>query len=139
MPAVVLPVVKSIFLCDRVMADPQTGKLTVEGLFNSLRVGFVPNAVSVVEEFSVFAEFIGGVSDATVRIEIVQSETERVVVRTADRTLQFPGRHTTLAVSFQIADLAVSEPGVYFVELYCNDVFVDDRALRIAPREETQS
>ena len=37
-----------------------------------------------------------------------------------------------------LPELAVLKPGVYFVELYCNDTFIDDRALRITSREESQ-
>lgn len=132
----VSPVVKSIFLCDLVEADRQSGKLTVQGVFNSLRVPFVENAVSVLDDFCSFTEFTGGVSDAVVRLEIVQAGTNAVVLRTSDRVLRFPGRHTTVAVSFRVSGLAVAEPGVYFVELYCNDQFVDDRVLSITAREE---
>ena len=139
MSEAVLPIVKSVFLCDDVAIDQQTGKPSVTGLFNSLRVEFLAGAVSVIDEFCVFAEFVGGIAPATVRIEITRARTNTVVVRTTDRTLRFRGRHTTLAVSFRIENLAVPEPGVYLVELYCNDVFVDDRLLRITAREETGS
>ena len=65
---------------------------------------FVPGAVSVLEDFSVFAEFIGGVSDAFVRVEIVHSETGTVVVHTPNRLLHFPERHTIVYLSMRIAD-----------------------------------
>lgn len=138
MASAVAPIVKSVFLCDHVEVDPETGKPTVHGLFNSLRVEFVPDAVSVLEDFCVFAEFIGGVSDAFVRVEIVHSETGTVVVHTPNRLLHFPERHTIVYLSMRIAELAVAEPGVYIVELYCNDSFVDDRVLNVMSREENQ-
>ena len=76
---------------------------------------------------------------ASVCVAIVHAASNTIVYRTAPRTLQFRGRQTTLGVCLRIADFTVSETGVYFVEPYCNDRFMDDRTLHITVSDEDES
>lgn len=105
MNQIVAPVAKSVFLCDAVAADKESGKFTVNGLFNSLIKEFIPGMPSVVDDFCVFAELIGGIVQASVRVEIIEALNGEVIFRT------FRGRHSVVGVCFRINQLAISSPG----------------------------
>ena len=130
------PVAKSVFLCDAVIIDEHSGKPSIVGLFNSLPLEFLPNSLSIIEEFCVFFDFVGGVAESIIRVEICDPRSDTVVFRTADRVVRFSGRHTTVAVNFRLKDIAIPDPGDYIIEVYCNNEFVDDRLLRITALKE---
>lgn len=126
----VVPVVKTVYVCDDVLQDPANGKTHLLGLFNAVRP---PHDYPFrLGRLCVFAEFLDGVGSVWVRVEVVRLVNDgELVFRTRDHCLRFPGRGTTVSACFRIHDCVFPEPGVYLVELYCGDQFIDDRVIQL--------
>lgn len=128
-----LPVVKSVYLCDDVVQDAENRKINLLGIFNSLRPRQGPGYPYHLREFCVFAQMVGGIGEAPARVEIVSAQRDEVVYAFPTQHVHFADRHTVVSVCFRIRNCPFPAAGVYFVELFCNNSFVDDRALRLLP------
>ena len=131
--AVVKPVVKSIFVCDDVVLDPQTGKVSVLNLWDAVRVppgGGFPYCLAKV---NVFVWWRGGLGQVKTRIDVVQASSGNVIRKTKDHVLNFGARFSSIHGRYGLPDCVFPAPGHYFVELYCEDAFVDDQVIRVLP------
>jgi len=61
-----------------------------------------------------------------------------VVGASVPRPLQFPDRQTVIQVSLLVERCRFDWPGVYLVELYCNNAWVCDTRLVLIEPEEGQ-
>jgi hypothetical protein len=131
----VIPVTKAIYVCDEVVEDPTSRKVHFLGIFNAVRPASPAAYPFRLGQMCVVAQLIDGLDEIPIRSEIVRAETEEVVYSSAEQRLRFPQRHTTVFACFRIRNCPFPQPGVYFVELYCGDVLLDDRTLHLLPEE----
>ena len=129
MATTVVPVTKALYLCDDVVEDPSSRKVHLLGTFNALRPPAGATYPYRLGQLCVFAQLAGGVGELPVRLEIVRARDDAVVYAAPERRLRFPSRLTMVSVCFRLRNRPFPEAGVYFVELYARDAFLDDRAL----------
>ena len=135
----VLPVAKAVYLCDEVLEDPLSRKVHLLGVFNALRVpGSTPFPFHL-GQLCVGAQLIGGIGEVPFHVEIVSAETEEVIYAFPQRRLQFANRHSTVFACFRIRNCLFPQSGVYIVELYSENTFIDDRALYVLAEEGSES
>jgi hypothetical protein len=127
MVASVVPVARSIYLCDRCVPLPG-GKVTLEGLFNAITPASYPY---VHRSFSVFAQLSGGVGQVSLFIDILYAPQRRLIYTTNTRQLSFPRMDFTLQFAEQIQGCPFDQSGMYLVEMYCNNVFIGDVPLHL--------
>jgi hypothetical protein len=138
MPTTVVPVTKAVYLCDDVAEDKPSRKVHLLGVFNAVRPpGQTPYPFRL-GQLCVFAQLVGGVGEVPIHVEIVDPETEEVIYAFPEQRLRFSSRQATVSASFRIRNCSFSRPGVYVVELYCQDTFLDDRALHLLAAEEAE-
>jgi hypothetical protein len=130
MPTPVIPVVKSVYICDEVVRDPTSGKVSVLNLWDTVRPPAGTTFPYELRKVCVFAWMRDGRGRVRTRIEIVQATTEAVIFRTADFLLDFTSILTHFA-SFRLDLVRFPAPGYYYIELYCENQFMDDQAVRI--------
>ncbi len=139
MAPIVLPVPKSVFLCDDVVADPASQKIHVLGVFNAIRPAGPEVFPYSLGQLCVFLQLIGGAGEIHAHVEILNASTEELVYTSPKHPLRFSGRHSTISACFRIRDCSFPKPGVYLVEFYCQDTFVDDRAFHVLETKGTES
>jgi hypothetical protein len=122
----ILPVAKSLYLCDYHVGY-SNGKVDLYGLFNAIRpqTGF-PYTQG---RFCVFAQLINGLGRVSFHIDIRFAETDELVQTTEVRELTFPTRSTVLQLALAITGCRFERPGLYLVELFCNNTWECDTQL----------
>lgn len=129
MASSILPVAKSIYLCDEVVEDPASRKVSLLGAFNSIReVSAYP---VLLPRLCVVALLTDGQGAVPTRVEVAQAGDDRLLLRSLDRQVSFATRHTLVYACFRFLHVSFPAPGVYTIELYCQSQFVDDRTLTL--------
>jgi hypothetical protein len=128
----VIPVVKSLYVCDDVARDPSSGKVSVLNLWDTVRPPPGATFPYSLAKLCVFAWMREGRGRVRSRIDIVQAVTHALIGRTADCVLDFTLRTTHFA-RYRFAGFRFPEPGYYYVELYCENAFIDDQVVRVLP------
>jgi hypothetical protein len=122
---------KVVYLCDNVLRDPASGKTHFLGIFNDV----VPPA-NVAYPFRlgticVVAQLTGGAGQVPFHVEVVEGATQRLVRRAGPFSLSFPARQEVVTACIRVRNCLFPRAGVYFVELYVGNLFLDDRTLRL--------
>lgn len=127
----VSPTGKIVYVCDEVLQDPASGKFSLLGIFDDI----VPPPGSGypfrLGRMCVAAQLVGGSGPVPLRVEVVEGTTQQLARAAGPFAVQFPSRHQVVTVSIRLLDVAFPAPGVYFVELYSQGTFLDDRILRL--------
>jgi hypothetical protein len=125
------PSLQSVYICDDVIPDPVTGRIHLIGIFDTIRVS--PDRVFpyVRPTLYVFVRLSDAEGRLPAYIQITRADTTEAIFQTTTRFLQFPDRRTAINVCFRLVRCEFPLPGVYFVEFYCNDRFLQDRVLTI--------
>jgi hypothetical protein len=130
MPSV-SPSGKIVYVCDEVVRDPASGKSSFFGIFDD-----VVSPVSVGYPFQlarmcVTAQLVGGTGSVPVHVEVVEGTTQSLVRRAGPYGVRFPNKHQVVTVCIRLLNIVFPAAGAYFVELYLNGAFLDDRLVRL--------
>jgi hypothetical protein len=121
--ASIVPVAKAISLCDYHVGYSD-GKVDLYGLFNAIRPhdGFPYTR----GRFCVFAQLTNGLGDVPFWVDIRFAATDELIWATETRMLFFPSRNTVVRVALTIEGCRFDRPGMYLLELFCNNTWVCD-------------
>lgn len=124
--ASVVPVAKAMTLCDYHFGYSD-GKVDLYGLFNAIRpeAGYPYNCW----RFCVFAQLVNGLGQVPFFVDIRFSETDELVWNTEVRHLRFPDRTTVVQLALSIEGCPFERPGLYTLELFCDNTWVCDTRL----------
>ena len=128
MPNIILPVAKTIYVCDDVVRDPVSGKVSVLNIWETARVKQFP---FVLGKLCVFAQFRGGLGEVPFCIEIAHADTGDLIPISARFIVSFKDRITRVDVKCNLTRVVFLSPGTYIVSMYCNEEFVDDQPIRV--------
>jgi hypothetical protein len=123
--ASVLPVAKAIYLCDY-QVGYENAKVDLYGLFNAIRPKSYPHMQG---SFCVFAQLINGLGTIPFFIDIREARTDQLTHTTLTHHLTFPSRNTVVQMALRVKQCLFSQPGMYLVELYCDNTWVCDTTL----------
>jgi hypothetical protein len=122
---------KVLYVCDEVLQDPASGKFSFLAIFDDV----VPPPAAAypfrLGRMCVVAQLVGGAGAVPVHVEVVEGATQKLIRRAEPFTVNFPAQHQIVTVCFRILDVVFPGPGVYFVEMYTQGRFLDDRVLRL--------
>jgi hypothetical protein len=79
----------------------------------------------------VAAQLVGGSGPVPVHVEVVEGATQDLFRTAGPFTITFPTRHQIVTLCIRLQDVVFPAAGVYFVELYSQGAFLDDRVLRL--------
>jgi hypothetical protein len=122
----VIPVAKAVYLCDRHAASAK-GKVDLHGLFNSIRPK--QGYPFLHSRFCVFAQLVNGLGQTLIDIDVRSAETDEFVYTTETLKLTFPDRITVIHIAVNIEGCRFDKPGLYIVELLCNNTWVSDTSI----------
>ena len=132
MAAGVIPLGKIVYVCDDIVQDLSTGKITILGSFTSIRMGPETTYPLRRDKICVFAQLTGGYGPATIQARVVDASTGDDTFTSQVYPLHLPGGNIYITVLIRILNCPFRHPGVYFVQLYCRDVFIVDRRLIVS-------
>lgn len=122
---IILPLAKALYLCDGTIGFPG-GKTDLVGLFNSINAASFPHAA---KDFVVFAQMNQGLGQVPFYIDIRFAPTNRLMYTSNVHRAQFPNRDMTVQIAYTVPSFKFPQPGLYLVELYCNNQWVADTTL----------
>jgi hypothetical protein len=122
----IIPSVKPLMLCEEI--DEEGGLRNVYGLFTSLPAEFYPH---VRESFCVFAQLSGGLGTVPFYFDIRRASDERLIHTSIRQTLDFRDRTQLIQLAVTFRNVRFEQPGVYLVELYCDNTWVADVTLTL--------
>src|SRR5436309_105505 len=116
MASALVPLGKIVYVCDDVVQDTVSGKLTVIGAFNTLRPPVGQGYPYHLGRLCVFAQLAGGHGPATVEVKVVDASTGNEVLGSPAHTGNFPGGHVIVTILIRLLDCAFPAPGIYLVQ-----------------------
>jgi hypothetical protein len=123
----VLPLLKSIYLCDYHIGY-ENGKVDLYGLINAIRPEQYPFRSG---RFCVFAQLVNGLGQTPFFFDVRQVSTHQLIYVTHTNTLTFPDRTTIVQLAMDIRGCPFPEPDLYTVELFCDNEWVADTTIRL--------
>jgi hypothetical protein len=124
-PSPILPVPKGLYLCDYVIGSERS-KVDLYGVFNAIRPSTYPH---VQGRFCVFAQLLNGLGHVPFFVDVRDAAQDRLIYTTQTNHLSFPDRSTVVQVAVSIEQCQFPHPGIYLVELFCENTWVCDTAL----------
>jgi hypothetical protein len=124
----IVPVAKAIYLCDYHVGYSD-GKVDLYGLFNAIRAphGFPYNR----SRFCVFAQLINGLGKVPFFVDIRDATSDKLIWSTQPKQLVFPDRFTVVQMALTIEGCPFERPGLYLLELFCDNTWVCDTQLKL--------
>jgi hypothetical protein len=120
----VIPTAKALYLCEE--KDVEGGQINLYALFDAIRPRQYPHTQPA---FVCFAQLCGGLGDISCHIDVRRANDSRLIRNTNILPLHFSTRDQLLHVAVNIEGCTFEVPGVYLVELYCDNVWVADTVL----------
>jgi hypothetical protein len=125
------PTGKLVYVCDEVLQDPASGKVSFLGIFDDVVAPPGSGYPFRLGRMCVAAQLIGGSGPVPVHVEVVEGTTQNLVRGAGPFPVKFPSRHQVVTVCNRLRNVVFPAPGMYFVELHSQGVFLDDRTLRL--------
>ena len=121
----IIPYAKALYLCDGHLGFANQ-KTDLVGIFNTIRAPSYPHTQ---KQFVIFAQLTGGLGQVPFYFDVTSAHTGRVVHTTNTHLLGFPRRDKLIQLAYSMQGCQFPAPGVYLVELYCDNQWVADTSL----------
>ena len=121
------PVPVALILCDDLIVQQNTDKITLVGIFDRLRATEFP---SPPRSIHAFVSLIDSIGDVRLRLVCTKADSGEEVYA-LEGTAFFPDRLTTVNVHFTARNLQFPAPEVYYMQLYGDGVFIAERKLTV--------
>ena len=125
--ASIVPVAKALYLCDYHVGYA-SGKIDLYGVFKAIQPSRYPHRKG---PFVCFAQMSGGLGAVACHLDIRRASDLQLIDWSGTRMLRFPDRDTLLQVAWTFPGCDFQEPGLYLVELYCDNTWVTDTTLQL--------
>jgi hypothetical protein len=125
------PAGKVVYVCDEVLQDQASGKYNFLGIFDDVVPSSTGGYPFRLGRICVAAQLAGGFGQIPLGVEVVEGSTQNLIRRAGPFFVQFPTRHQVVTVCIRLRDVVFPAPGVYFVELFSQGTFLDDRMVRL--------
>lgn len=122
-----LPSVLGLVLCEELGRDPQTGKPSLRGVFNSWHFPIFPTPL---QQFTVYVALYDGVGEGKLALELMRLETEEVVYSN-QRWILLPGRMKPLFLELKVTRCLFTGPGRYWLRLFFDEQLISDRYVEV--------
>ncbi len=122
------PQCKAILLCDQVIVDAMTGKLSIIGIFEQFNVASYP-ARTV--PFTAFLQMTDGVGDYAITLEIRDLGNDTTLGRAAGPTIHFPDRRAKVNFFLPVPSLPMPHAGSYDFVVFADGQEIDRQQFNV--------
>ena len=123
-----LPGCKAILLCDQIIVEAGTGKISVIGTFDRLYLATLPGYSTWL---SLFLQLVDGIGSYALAVEIHHLTENLVLARVDQGEVQFQERPVRLNLEILIPPLSLEHPGAYDVVVLANEQEIDRQQLQV--------
>ncbi|MBA4063839.1 MAG: hypothetical protein C0501_09030 [Isosphaera sp.] len=131
MAGAIKPVLKGVYVCDDVVANPAGGKPMVVNLWNAVRVPAGGTFPYTLKKLCVFAWLRGGRGRVTFRIDLIRTATGARVGHARVSEYDFTDPNASVYGRFLLEDVVFPAAGRYPVEFFCDGEFFDDQPIQV--------
>ncbi len=121
------PVLLSILVCDLVLRDEMTQKLSLIGLFNRISSAEFPCRHP---QIHVFLSLTDGHGTCPAELRLVHRRTESVLAA-LEGEVQFPSPNAVVEMSFDVHGMMFPEPGHYSFDFFCSGELIGSRPFEV--------
>jgi hypothetical protein len=121
------PVAVSIYLCDHVIVEKSTDKVSLIGLFERFRLASFP---AVAPPFCVFARLTGGEGSGTIQLEIQDLKTLELL-ETWEQVVPFADRLAHVGVLFRLNHCSFPHAGFYQANLLVDGEWIAQQRFEV--------
>ena len=127
------PIVLAINICDDIIRDEITKKISLIGLFNRIQSPSFPTTHS---SLHVYVSLTNGHKKYKGELRFVNESDNNIIFKTnGDVPLQNPLQ--TLELNFSVRNLKFDKPGKYDVQFYCDGTLVGSRGFIVSASTST--
>jgi len=127
-----LPIAVGLSLCDYILVEEGTRKVSLIGTLTRLEADGFPYIPRL---FFVYAVLLEGVGAARIKLVVRRLDTNEEIYE-RERQVHFSNRLQELHISFRVERCSFPVPGRYELDLLVDGESVTRRCLRIVPQEE---
>lgn len=121
------PVALALTLCDLVIVEEGTRKVSLLGTFSTFRARSYPFAPSA---FRVFAVLTDGQGQARIRLSVTSLATDEII-HSVEQPVAFPDRFAEVQVLFHLHQCRFPAAGGYQFSLFVDGEWVAHRRVRV--------
>ena len=125
------PIAKSVFVCDDVVRDSKTGKVSLLNIWDAVRAPVGSVFPFCLAKLCVFAWWRDGFGKVRTRVDIVHAATGNVVRRSNPCVIDFEAITASVFARYKLENCVFPAPGFYYIELFCGETFVDDQIIQV--------
>jgi len=126
------PALKAILLCDRIIQEAETNKLTLVGVLDRVTASEFP--FDYVRGLELYVRVTDAAGQYAIRIEVVRVEDEQTIVA-GDAVAAIPDRTSSHDIRFDLPSVPFERPGQYEFRFFANSRFVGAAILLIEESE----
>jgi hypothetical protein len=121
------PVSPGLYLCDYVIVEETTRKVSLIGCFIELEFDEFP---ALADPFSVYSTLTDGFGECHIRLVVGQPHKDEIIYE-REIVVSFPDKLMELDLNFRLPDCEFPEPGLYEFTLLVDNEWVADRPLLV--------
>lgn len=106
------------------------GRVDLFGVFNTTQA--TTGSPRTTAKICVIAQLVNGLGRVPFFIDVRRAEDDELIWTTNRRELLFPNRTVVVHMAVKIEGCRFERPGVYLLELYCDDTWVADTRLTVS-------
>lgn len=130
MAGLILPVAKELYLCEEI--DREGGLVNLYGLINAFHRDSFPH---IAIPFCVFAQLSQGLGEIRFHFDISRARDGTLIHVSESHSLEFARRTQLHQIAMTFDGILFEEPGVYLIELFCDNTPIADVALELFEEE----
>jgi len=121
------PVLLSILVCDLVLRDEATKKLSLIGLFNRISAAEFPCRHP---QIHVFISLTDGHGTSPAELRLVHRRTEETLAALQGQ-VHFPSPNAVVEMNFDVHGTMFPEPGQYSFDFFCSGELIGSRPFEV--------
>ncbi len=125
------PVAKMVYICDDVLRDPNSGKVSLLNLWDTVRIPVGSSFPYCLPRVCAFVWWRDGFGKVRTRVRLVQAFTDDMIRELDECIVDFPTRPRAAFARYKFENCVFPESGYYHIEVYCEDEFVDDQIIQV--------
>ncbi|TET23983.1 MAG: hypothetical protein E3J71_00480 [Candidatus Stahlbacteria bacterium] len=125
------PICQAIVVCDQVIREAETNKLSLMGLFNSIKVSAFPTRHTRMHVYVSLTNYIG---ETKGMLKFLDPEGN--VLAQIQEPVVFQDKFATIELNFVINGMVFPKPGVYTIEFLVSHQLVGSRKIEITRKEK---
>jgi hypothetical protein len=122
------PKCKAILLCDQVIVDALTGKLSIIGIFEQFNVASYPVTTA---PCTAFLQMTDGIGDYAITLEIHDLTTGTILGRAQGPTIVFPNRHAKVNFFIPIPPMRLPHAGAHDFVVFADGAEIDRQQFNV--------